>query len=36
MDIILRTEKLCKFYGEGESEVRAIDNTDIEIKKGEC
>lgn len=35
MDIILRTEKLCKFYGEGESEVRAIDNTDIEIKKGE-
>lgn len=35
MDIILRTEKLCKFYGEGESEVRAIDNTDIEIEKGE-
>ena len=35
MDIILRTEKLCKFYGEGENEVRAIDNTDIEIEKGE-
>lgn len=35
MDTILRTEKLCKFYGEGESEVRAIDNTDIEIEKGE-
>ena len=35
MDTILRTEKLCKFYGEGESEVKAIDNTDIEIEKGE-
>lgn len=35
MDTILRTEKLCKFYGEGENEVRAIDNTDIEIEKGE-
>lgn len=35
MDTILRTEKLCKFYGEGENEVRAIDNTNIEIKKGE-
>lgn len=35
MDTILKTEKLCKFYGEGENEVRAIDNTDIEIEKGE-
>ncbi len=35
MEIILRTENLCKFYGEGENEVRAIDNTNIEIQKGE-
>lgn len=35
MDTILRTENLCKFYGEGENEVRAIDNTSIEIRKGE-
>lgn len=35
MDSILRTENLCKFYGEGENEVRAIDNTNIEIPKGE-
>ncbi len=35
MDIILRTEDLCKFYGEGENEVRAIDDTNIQIQKGE-
>lgn len=35
MDTILRTENLCKFYGEGENEVRAIDNTNITIRKGE-
>lgn len=35
MDTILRTENLCKFYGEGENEVRAIDNTSIQIQKGE-
>lgn len=35
MDTILRTENLCKFYGEGENEVRAIDNTNITIQKGE-
>ena len=35
METILRTENLCKFYGEGENEVRAIDNTNLEIQKGE-
>lgn len=35
MDTILKTENLCKFYGKGENEVRAIDHTSIEIKKGE-
>lgn len=35
METILRTENLCKFYGTGESEVRAIDHTNIQIAKGE-
>ncbi|MGN0154110.1 MAG: ABC transporter ATP-binding protein [Lachnospiraceae bacterium] len=35
MSTILRTEDLCKFYGEGENEVKAIDHTYIEIEKGE-
>ena len=35
METILSTENLCKFYGEGENEVRAIDNTNIQIEKGE-
>lgn len=35
MSTILRTEDLCKFYGKGESEVKAIDHTNIEIEKGE-
>ena len=35
MNAILRTEDLCKFYGKGENEVKAIDNTNIEIKRGE-
>ncbi|MDE6434383.1 MAG: ABC transporter ATP-binding protein [Lachnospiraceae bacterium] len=35
MDTILSTENLCKFYGEGENEVRAIDNTNIQIERGE-
>lgn len=35
MDTILKTENLCKFYGKGENEVRAIDHTSLEIKKGE-
>ncbi|MCI8408521.1 MAG: ABC transporter ATP-binding protein [Bacilli bacterium] len=35
MNTILSTENLCKFYGEGENQVRAIDNTNIGIEKGE-
>lgn len=35
MDTILRTEHLCKFYGTGENEVRAVDNVDIAIERGE-
>ena len=35
MEAILKTVDLCKFYGDGENEVRAIDNTSIRIMKGE-
>lgn len=35
MNTILSTENLCKFYGEGENQVRAIDSTNIGIEKGE-
>lgn len=35
METILRTEKLCKHYGSGSSAVRAVDNVDIGIGKGE-
>ena len=35
MCTILRTENLCKLYGEGENEVKAIDDTSIGIQKGE-
>ena len=35
MDTILRTENLCKYYGEGENQVKAVQNTEIEIKRGE-
>ncbi|MEG2246677.1 MAG: ABC transporter ATP-binding protein [Peptostreptococcaceae bacterium] len=32
---ILKTKSLKKYYGENENLVKAIDNTDIEIKEGE-
>ena len=35
METIVRTERLCKYYGEGENQVKAVQNADIEIKKGE-
>lgn len=35
METILRTENLCKYYGSGENEVRAVQNVNIEIIKGE-
>lgn len=35
MEIILRTENLCKYYGKGENQVRAVRSADISIKKGE-
>jgi putative ABC transport system ATP-binding protein len=35
MDIILETIDLCKYYGKGDNEVKAIDHTDIRIERGE-
>ena len=33
--MILRTKDLCKYYGSGENEVRAVQNANIEIQRGE-
>lgn len=35
MNEVLRTEGLCKYYGKGESEVKAVDHVNISIKQGE-
>ncbi len=35
MNTILRTESLCKFYGKGENEVRAVQDANLSIKQGE-
>ena len=35
MNKILRTQNLCKYYGSGENEVRAVQNANIDIQKGE-
>lgn len=35
MNTILRTENLCKYYGKGDNEVRAVQNANITIEKGE-
>lgn len=34
-NIVIRTKKLCKFYGTEENQVRALDNINIEVNKGE-
>lgn len=35
MNTILRTEHLCKYYGTGENEVRAVDDVGIAVEQGE-
>lgn len=35
MKVILETVDLVKYYGDGDSQVRAIDHTDIQIRHGE-
>ena len=35
MNAILETKDLCKYYGTGENQVKAVDHTSISIEKGE-
>lgn len=35
MKTILETKNLCKYYGEGDSQVKAVDQISIQIGKGE-
>lgn len=35
MDTILRTEELCKYYGSGQNELRAVDKVNLTIEQGE-
>lgn len=35
MKVILETEDLVKYYGEGENQVRAIDHTSMQVQHGE-
>lgn len=35
MEIILETKDLCKYYGEGENLVKAVDHMDIQIRQSE-
>ena len=35
METILRTEHLCKYYGSGENQVRAVRDANLAIEKGE-
>ena len=32
---MIKTNKLCKYYGEGEKQVKATDEIDLIIEKGE-
>ncbi len=32
---MIRTEKICKWYGEGESTVKALSDVTLSVKKGE-
>lgn len=33
---ILRVQHLCKVYGKGDNEVRALDDISFSVEKGEC
>lgn len=35
MKTILKTQQLCKYFGEGDNQVKAVQNAEIEIKMGE-
>ena len=33
MSVILETKQLCKFYGAGENQVKAVNQVDIQIEQ---
>ena len=33
MSVILETKQLCKFYGAGENQVKAVNQVDIQDRK---
>lgn len=35
MGVILKTEELCKYYGQGENMVKAVESVNLEIDQGE-
>lgn len=35
MSVILEIKQLCKFYGTGENQVKAVNQVDIQIEQGE-
>lgn len=35
MNTILQTKNLCKYYGTGENQVKAVDDINLEIRHGE-
>ena len=35
MSVILETKQLCKFYGTGENQVKAVNQVNIQIQQGE-
>ncbi len=35
MNTILQTKDLCKYYGKGDNEVKAVNHTNISVEKGE-
>ncbi len=34
MSVILETKQLCKFYGAGENQVKAVNQVNIQIEQG--
>ena len=34
MSVILETNQLCKFYGTGENQVKAVNHVNIQIGQG--
>lgn len=35
-NVVIRTKELCKYYGDGETLVRAVDRVDLAVARGEA